>query len=975
MSNPLLPLDLTARRLAAAPGTSLGALADALHDELTALLDVSRVLPIPVQKARLTRVGGRCPVHGTYLEFDPWHPHSHACVACARSYEAPEHDDWWAMGAQLWIAERAVHAAALAGLRGDPSLRTLAERILGELSARYLSYPNRDNVLGPTRLFFSTYLESIWLLNVCQALALLEQAAPTPVGGLVRAELIEPSRALIASYDEHRSNRQVWNGVALMASSALLGDRARVEHEIFGASRLLAMLDELTDADGAWYEGENYHLFAHRGFWYMVQGMAAQGLPLPPALRTRFQRGFRFPFTGLLPDECLPSRRDTAYGISIRQWRLAEYLELGYALEPDVQLAGLLGRVYDGSVSRRSTARARSMADAERNDPPAHLARADLSWRALLHATPEPVPLAAWTPRSALRSAEGLSVLRREHARVFVGLEGGGDPQHHGHPDTLALTLQAGSARWLEDPGTGSYVDPSLAWYRSTLAHHAPLVNGATQVARSVQVLNFEDRGGAGWMRKALTLDNGTLLTRTVVVCDGYLVDQLTWSADAPVTLTLPIAAGLPLTNVAGVTSWQPVDVAAAALDGSGFAALSEGQRAAVTPTGVRFMLTDARETTSPDTEARAWYAASTNATVTHVRAPGVPGAPPSSRLLLETVGTSGSVVGVWSWATPPMADRVSEVVLTPDAPIVAAVTTVCGTRAEHGAAPHGWHIALLADGSRSSIDLEGPVNVSREFASATDIANAQTHADGAAAPVHVVPRIAAVPRLDTPLPAQGAVHLAAPHYVRTEESYGPGNAPVADVAFAATDTELVVRVTVRTGHALVTQGGSPTDAPFNALDNEPADVNADGLQWYLGSEDGGPWCAGELLAPLGVDVVRRTALVQSATPVVPHVVGGPRGGDGWSLQLVFSRDAIAWAVGASAVSPPPSFPAGGTTPVRRLSLHLTVNERPPERERRRGQLRLAGGGFVRYLAGPREDPAYSRFVLELPGERLHAAR
>ena len=35
-------------------------------------------------------------------------------------------------------------------------------------------YPNKDNVLGPTRLFFSTYLESIWLLQLVVALDLLE---------------------------------------------------------------------------------------------------------------------------------------------------------------------------------------------------------------------------------------------------------------------------------------------------------------------------------------------------------------------------------------------------------------------------------------------------------------------------------------------------------------------------------------------------------------------------------------------------------------------------------------------------------------------------------------------------------------------------------------------------------------------------------------------------------------------------------
>jgi hypothetical protein len=217
--HPLLPFDLAQRRRETAPGTALGDLADGLTRELAPLLDAAHPLPIPHQKARLTRIGGRCPQHGSYLEFDPWSPHRHTCRRCDRVYEAPEHDAWWAMGAQLYTAERAVHAAALHALRGEPSHRALAERILETLAAQYLHYPNRDNALGPTRPFFSTYLESIWLLNICQALALLELTAPTPVAGPLRDRLIEPSRALIAGFFEQHSNRQLWNAAAVTAAA------------------------------------------------------------------------------------------------------------------------------------------------------------------------------------------------------------------------------------------------------------------------------------------------------------------------------------------------------------------------------------------------------------------------------------------------------------------------------------------------------------------------------------------------------------------------------------------------------------------------------------------------------------------------------------------------------------------------------------------------------------------------------------
>jgi hypothetical protein len=40
------------------------------------------------------------------------------------------------------------------------------------------------------------------------------------------------------------------------------------------------------------------------------------------------------------------------------------------------------------------------------------------------------------------------------------------------------------------------------------------------------------------------------------------------------------------------------------------------------------------------------------------------------------------------------------------------------------------------------------------------------------------------------------------------------------------------------------------------------------------------------------------------------------------------------------------------------LSFDVIVNERPADRERRRGQLALSGGGEFGYLRGDRQDPA-----------------
>ncbi|MGH7711745.1 MAG: hypothetical protein ACREOG_10705, partial [Gemmatimonadaceae bacterium] len=154
---------------------ALAPLAESLARDLQHLA-VSDEIYIPSAKARLTRAGGRCPRCGATLDFDPWSPERHHCARCGSEVVGEEHNAMWIMWYQLWLAERAVHAAALYATLGRPAHLRLAERILGLYAERYLGYPNRDNVLGPTRVFFSTYLESIWTLQLACALDLLEAA-------------------------------------------------------------------------------------------------------------------------------------------------------------------------------------------------------------------------------------------------------------------------------------------------------------------------------------------------------------------------------------------------------------------------------------------------------------------------------------------------------------------------------------------------------------------------------------------------------------------------------------------------------------------------------------------------------------------------------------------------------------------------------------------------------------------------------
>ena len=535
--------ELLARRRVATG--SLASLAAGLRSELQPLIE--HPPEVPTLKAHLTRAGGRCERDGAllvYEPFDPLHGARHRCPVCGREYVGEEHDRFRLYWHQLWLAERVLHAALLGVLLDDRPARTLAVTLLDAYAGQYLQYPNRDNVLGPSRPFFSTYLESIWLLQLVLALDLLETGAPSPemnsLGARVRDRLIAPSAALIASYDEGMSNRQVWNNAALAAAGILIHDDAMVEHAVLGSSGLHAQIERALLSDGSWYEGENYHLFAHRGLWYGVQVAERRGYGLPTELERRFREGFAAPFRTLLPDLTYPARRDSQYAVSVRQSRFAESCELGLARGDDERLVGVLARLYDPAIPHGDTGRARTSADVERNLPATGLTRADLSWRSLLLAREHLPPLVAHPLESDLLPAQGIGVLRRHGGALYVALDYGNSGGGHGHPDRLNLLLSDGNARWFDDPGTGSYVDPTLHWYRSTLAHTAPLVDGKSQPRVDGHLLAFDDRGEIGWISAEATLADDLRVRRSIVVTDEYLVDLVEWDGGAEHDVALP---------------------------------------------------------------------------------------------------------------------------------------------------------------------------------------------------------------------------------------------------------------------------------------------------------------------------------------------------------------------------------------------------------------------------------------------------
>lgn len=823
----------------------LAALAASLAADLDPLR--SRELYFPTQKALLSREGGRCARDGTLLEFDPFSPGEHRCPTCGEMYQGELHDRFWIYWYQLWLAERAVHAALLSRL-GRRELAPLAVSILEGYTARYETYPNVDNVLGPTRLFFSTYLESIWLLQICVATDLLDATEPA-LTARVRDRVIAPSRSIIAVYDEGASNRQVWNNAALLASARLLGDDHAVERAVFGPSGIATLVSQGLLLDGTWYEGENYHLFAHRGLWYGVTMAERAGLPLPDALTQRFQLAFAAPFFTALPDFTLPSRRDSQYAISLRQWRIAEHCELGLARGEDPVLVGALERMYCDDVPRRATGRSTSAADVERNVAPSALSRSDLSWRALLCARPTLPTLESSAPRSALLEGQGITVFRRDAGRAYIALDYGHSGGGHGHPDRLNLLLCHGDTRWLDDFGTGSYVDPTLHWYRSTLAHNAPLFDGTSQRSVHGTLVAFDERGAAGWVVAAADgVGPGISAERAIVVMPSYSIDLVSWRGDREATVDLPLHADLSI--IAGATS-------ATANRLQGGTGLEDGFEFThdTTVQLVENGATIRAQATGSEGQLDVWAISNGDCEWWRAVAPGPPGRGEHAFRVLRTRGVSGTHRLLWSWSGEVSSVEFAETI---------RVTLVDGTVHDHRQHAGGWHVDLIAGGARSSIDLAGFVEP----------------VDDRVAPESSGSQGIMLPGVNRTV----AVELTEDHYRRSEQSWSEADRPAATVTLTWTGDSLLIDVAVPRSDlnfvpATVT----------NRYDNEHPDVNGDGVQLYVRTALGiGAW----MLVPDSLsDGVRTRTIDASGIEQLP-VARWERSGSGYRMTIEMATSA-----------------------------------------------------------------------------------
>jgi hypothetical protein len=707
--------------------------------------------------------------------------------------------------------------------------------------------------------------------------------------------VVEESAGIVGSFDEGWSNRQVWHAAAQVAAGAWLDRDDVVERS---GARLARLLERVGN-DGLWHEGENYHLFALRGFLLGAEILRCRGPDLYAA--TRLGAMYPAPLATVLPDLTLPARGDAPFGVSVRQPRFAELWEMGRARAPDQRLDGILARLYAPDAPEGEDGGLVELAEQEWNRPAHRQHRDRLGWKALLWMRPDEPAAPQDRDDSAWLEDRGVAVVRSGRDRMVM-VECGGRGGGHGHPDRLHLSVYWHTAV-LADFGTGSYVLPSLHWYRSALAHNVPVRSGAGQTAGAAACDAFAGNGRWQWCRIAAEglLGRGTAVRRSVFVGPDLVLDVVRVDAppEVPVDLALHPLAGLDL----------PVEPAPpgppAPADGgheTGYdrietlGRVGSASSVALGATGLALNL-----------------APRAGETLLVARAPGPPGVDFADGAPLPFLIRRAAGAGRWVQCLAPAAAQCRIREDGPDVLVEIGHRTVRVIEGGDGAVVQEAGLAAVRLPARGETDWPG--------------------ATPATPPSPVVVRIPLVsrkPTLDDWPAAAPAVELAGPHYRRSEDPYDPRGGARARLEVVAWGATLCFGFRVIKPEVVV----RPADAPDPALDNEPADIHSDGVQCYVGRDR---WAGFLVIPELDTGGVRVRPVAGTAARAVDA--------DGESRRTARGYDVLVRCSAGAALRPG-----------ERLRFTAVVNEMRPGRQRRAGQLALAGGGWV-YLRGDRESP------------------
>jgi hypothetical protein len=517
-----------------------------------------------------------------------------------------------------------------------------------------------------------------------------------------------------------------------------------------------------------------------------------------------------------------------------------------------------------------------------------------------------------WDRHSVFMEGQGLAVLRQ--GSRYVSLECGSYGGGHGHPDRLHLTLHADGVLWLPDLGTGSYVADTLGWYRSTLAHNAPRLDGQSQPLGNAICEAFDSSDDWAWVRGRY---EG--MVRTVVCGPHYILDVVEYDGMDAHVMELPWhLGGTSQPGAAGM--WRPGE-----LVGDNVSGVEELQCESDDPLVL--------ESRAGGAGLRAMFAF--DGTILRASAPGKPPRGDKTEFfVLRSTGAKIRMVTVLAHVTEGRAARsggVQSLRVSGDTIEVELETGAGSDR--HRVTDAGW----LVEGAEGSVALQGRREQAPDMRSINDF-------EQPLATLTSVPFVSESPPVDGSLDGfDTSSPLELDHddqYRRSEEPY-PGPDAFAAMGHVNWNGDgLYMAVDVRKDELCF----RPPDAPPLRLDNEVDDIHSDGIQVYV-QQDGEHEVFGLLAIPETTDG-------ESGGPVrVRRIGGAPALRD--EVDGAWHETPEGYRV-TLRITPPWWESVLGAD---RIRFDVLVNEMLSGRLRRAGQLVWSGGGGWVWLRGDRQDP------------------
>jgi hypothetical protein len=481
-----------------------------------------------------------CPEHAVQLRFNPRTPHEHVCPVDGKVFSGEPFDSAWRWSVNDWLSDAALKFTLHALLDEKAEVeqdRKRARDILTGYAARYRTMPiaPSPHPNHPGVVTWSGLDESVWIIRLAWAYALLGDALAPADAARIRADLLRP-----AAEHLHRvrwpaiHNVTTWNNAALVTLALVLDDEALLDATLNEPNGVRAQLARGVRADGFWWEGsQSYHYYTLAALVWTARALRVSGRAFADDAIVR--QMFSAPLASAFPDLTLPAIHDCWYHIGLLGEvghgipDAAGFYEIAYGWYDDLAFAWVLRQNY----ARRPR----------------------LAFEALLDGatTILDVPEPAFASQHAAGS--GLAVLRSSAPRdrqTYLLLNAGPDAGGHGHPDQLSIQVFAAGARFVADLGTPGYgIALNDTWYRQTASHATLLLDGQSQPPVEARITRYDAAGEPALIEGEVTwkdgLYAGVTMRRTILWREEYFIDVCHINCPAPrqIDWVLPVLGAL----------------------------------------------------------------------------------------------------------------------------------------------------------------------------------------------------------------------------------------------------------------------------------------------------------------------------------------------------------------------------------------------------------------------------------------------